>query len=228
MTQSPFAAELDAQRDDAMIKLLYGQISRKGYGRNKDRAYLKDLIADRDSQGRSEDDRRELAQTIITKSDQLIQANQRQEMEDRRADELARGNVMVQHAEQPDSTGRRWIKTTWSDGYSETQIFENDEEWAEHLTNEIRDTADLENQKRDLKLQKVPEELRPFVKDVDALFEHMREQREGESSPQKAERIAGELKLLRPAMTKAAYARLSDLASGRSDVQTTTVHDEGS
>jgi hypothetical protein len=220
-----YRQELDGQADSARIQHMWGQIARKGYGTNPVRAKIKDLIDERDALN-SVSDRKVAAQKIMLVCDKLIQAEQAPLIEDQRAEWLDKGMVNVTTASAPDATGRRFVRTSYPDGYSETLIFENDEDWSEHLTNEVHTAALEEKERRELKFQKVPEELRPLVNDPEALFSHMQEQREGESSLQRAKRVADELKTLRPAMTKAAYARLSDLASGRSEGQTTIIHEE--
>jgi hypothetical protein len=208
MSRSPYAAELDAQHDSAMIKMLSNQIDKKGYGRNEDRARIDDLIAERDAQGLSDEERKVLAERIIKDCDQLIQDSERPQVEDRRAAELARGDVTVTRAEHPDSAGRRWIKTQWGDGYSETLIFENDQEWAEYLTNEIHGEAALENERRELVLERIPEDLRPLVNDPEGLFKVMQDQGKPVEERQQI------VKSLRPAMRKVDYERLSALAFG--------------
>jgi hypothetical protein len=209
---SPFAQELEAQGDSAQIKLLWGEIARKGYGTNAVRAQLKDLIAERDVQGLPESDRKALAQKIITACDQVIQAEQRPQVEDRRADWLARGMVTTTTPNHPDVAGRYTVTREFPDGYTEVEHFA-EEEFGQHIKDEIHTEAQLEDERRELKIAKVPDELKPLIGDVDALFAHMHEQREGESVRQRVERVQGDLALVRPAMNRRDYERLSALAS---------------
>jgi ribosomal 50S subunit-associated protein YjgA (DUF615 family) len=125
----------------------------------------------------------------------------------------SREPVQVEEWNHKDSRGRRKVVQRFDDGTEETEFFD-EMEWAAHLQEKAKQEEQYEAQVREVKLQYVPEELRPLVGDVDAILKVIRNR---ELPLEERQQL---LRVLRPAMTNRDYQQLSELAWSPEEVTT--------